>query len=215
MRIVCPSCQAVYEVPDTLLARGPAGAGATGEHAPVRLRCARCATEWTPPELAAPPPTPAPEPPLSPPLSPPGPTPSAFADALARGVPAGKATTPEAPHEAPPASPSSSAPEREEPVALAEPAPAASDPRTPPAGIAPPHPPQAGDRLLPDHVAAHRQPHPPSAEHAGADRATPWLGWLVTAAVLIAAVVAAWFEREAVMRSWPPAARIYDLLGLR
>jgi len=53
MRIICPSCKAAYEVPDALL-----GAGAR------RLRCARCAHEWTP-ELpaaapAAPPPPPAP-----------------------------------------------------------------------------------------------------------------------------------------------------------
>ena len=37
MRIVCPSCQAEYEVPDALL---------HGAHRPVR--CARCAAEWTP-----------------------------------------------------------------------------------------------------------------------------------------------------------------------
>jgi len=37
MRINCPSCKAGYEVPDTLL-----GAAAR------RVRCARCAHEWTP-----------------------------------------------------------------------------------------------------------------------------------------------------------------------
>ena len=43
MRIVCPSCQAAYEVPDAILAAGP-----------KLVRCARCGTEWTPPPLAAP-----------------------------------------------------------------------------------------------------------------------------------------------------------------
>jgi predicted Zn finger-like uncharacterized protein len=54
MRIICPSCKAAYEVPDAVL-----GAAAR------RLRCARCAHEWSPelPEAAAPalpPPPPAP-----------------------------------------------------------------------------------------------------------------------------------------------------------
>jgi predicted Zn finger-like uncharacterized protein len=61
MRIVCPSCQAAYEVPEALL-----GAGAR------RLRCARCANEWVPdlpaaavPAVVEPPPPalPPPEPP--------------------------------------------------------------------------------------------------------------------------------------------------------
>lgn len=36
MRIVCPSCRAAYEVPETLLAGGKT------------VRCARCGNEWTP-----------------------------------------------------------------------------------------------------------------------------------------------------------------------
>lgn len=35
MRVPCPNCDAVYEIPDALLAAGPR-----------RLRCARCTTEW-------------------------------------------------------------------------------------------------------------------------------------------------------------------------
>lgn len=60
MRIVCPNCQAAYEVPESLLSGGKA------------VRCARCGTEWAPlaaaspppavPHPAAPPPTPAPQP---------------------------------------------------------------------------------------------------------------------------------------------------------
>lgn len=40
MLIVCPSCQAEYNVPDALLG-----------HRPRQVRCARCAMEWLPEEL--------------------------------------------------------------------------------------------------------------------------------------------------------------------
>jgi predicted Zn finger-like uncharacterized protein len=56
MRIVCPSCQAAYEVPDKLLAGSPR-----------RVRCARCGNDWVPEAAPATPlaqlPAPAPEPP--------------------------------------------------------------------------------------------------------------------------------------------------------
>ncbi len=51
MRIVCPNCQATYEVPDALLAGGKA------------VRCARCGAEWAPLAAAAAP-TPEPAEPL-------------------------------------------------------------------------------------------------------------------------------------------------------
>jgi predicted Zn finger-like uncharacterized protein len=59
MRIVCPSCQAAYEVPDKLLSSGPR-----------KVRCAKCGKDWMAeaetPEPAAeeeppPPPPPAPD----------------------------------------------------------------------------------------------------------------------------------------------------------
>jgi len=75
MRIVCPACQAAYEVPVTLLAPGQA------------VRCARCAREWVPEPasgLAAP--SPAYEPP------PPQVSPSAAApEPVASAVPAAEA----------------------------------------------------------------------------------------------------------------------------
>jgi predicted Zn finger-like uncharacterized protein len=60
MRIVCPSCQAAYEVPERLI-----------DQAPRRLRCARCGHEWLPPELRAETPAVAPPPPGPPPSAPP------------------------------------------------------------------------------------------------------------------------------------------------
>ena len=47
MRIVCPSCQAAYEVPDKLLSG-----------AARKVRCARCGDAWTPESIAAPEPEP-------------------------------------------------------------------------------------------------------------------------------------------------------------
>jgi predicted Zn finger-like uncharacterized protein len=43
MRIVCPACQAAYEVPDKLLTGGAR-----------RVRCARCGGDWVPEPVAAP-----------------------------------------------------------------------------------------------------------------------------------------------------------------
>jgi len=42
MRITCPACDAVYDVPETILAR------------PRLMRCARCAHDFRPPTEAAP-----------------------------------------------------------------------------------------------------------------------------------------------------------------
>lgn len=76
MRIVCPSCQAAYEVPDTLLAGGPR-----------RVRCARCGGDWVPEKVAATPPPPEPEPapaPSPPPALPaPAPPPQAAVESEA------------------------------------------------------------------------------------------------------------------------------------
>ncbi len=59
MRIVCPSCEAAYDVPEDRLAPGRA------------VRCARCGKDWLPagaaPEPAPPPPPPPPPPPAPPP----------------------------------------------------------------------------------------------------------------------------------------------------
>jgi predicted Zn finger-like uncharacterized protein len=44
MRIVCPNCQATYELPPSLI-----------DSATRQVRCARCQTEWQPQEFATPP----------------------------------------------------------------------------------------------------------------------------------------------------------------
>ena len=59
MRIICPSCEAEYDVPEALLGT-----------APRPVRCARCATEWIPHGFPAPPPLPIPVEPPAPPEPP-------------------------------------------------------------------------------------------------------------------------------------------------
>jgi predicted Zn finger-like uncharacterized protein len=88
MRVVCPGCDAVYEVPNAVLS-GP----------PRMLRCARCGREWVPeppvpavaaeaPEAAAPPPYPEPVPFDEPPELPPERSPLLAASAPLVGRPA-------------------------------------------------------------------------------------------------------------------------------
>jgi predicted Zn finger-like uncharacterized protein len=54
MRIVCPTCSAAYDVPDSLVTAGRS------------VRCARCGGDWTPVEIAAPEPSPPLEPTVAP-----------------------------------------------------------------------------------------------------------------------------------------------------
>jgi predicted Zn finger-like uncharacterized protein len=112
--------------------------------------------------------------------------------------------TESAPAEAPPA------PEPEPPPA-AEPAPAPApeasrpvpEPAAPPAP--PPRPPRLADPLLP-----HRTPPEP------ARGATPLvLAWLLSLAILGAAGWATWHYQAEIVEAWPPAARLYQALGVR
>jgi predicted Zn finger-like uncharacterized protein len=41
-----------------------------------------------------------------------------------------------------------------------------------------------------------------------------WLGWAASLAIVVYASYAATHHRNAVMRSWPPSARLYSALGL-
>jgi len=87
MRIECPSCQAVYEVPDALLTGGPR-----------LVRCARCAKDWQPTPMQPDPPATASEP------APPQP-PQAAAPATPTAVPKPEPGVPPAPPPPRPARP--------------------------------------------------------------------------------------------------------------
>lgn len=76
MRIVCPSCDATYEVPDAMLAGGPRA-----------VKCARCGGEWTPTLPPAEAPTDALA--AAPPAEPSPPEAAADADSVPAGKPAG------------------------------------------------------------------------------------------------------------------------------
>lgn len=194
MRIVCPSCQAVYDVPDALLAPSET-------RAPAKLRCARCAAEWAP---AARPDSPSPSLPAA--ASPAGPTPSPFADALAQAIPARPAAPP--------------APPPPDPPPVPEPAPATASPVDAPAprpsGIDAPAPPPR-ESLVAEHLAPRRRPpHPPAPPPRNArDSATLLFAWCLSLGVLAALLIAAYLHRGEVIAFWPPAARVYDLLRLR
>ncbi len=74
MRIVCPTCSAAYEVPDRMLGTGK------------KLRCARCANEWVPPEGLAVAQERAPDPVVAPVVVAPPPVPAAAATAAVAPV---------------------------------------------------------------------------------------------------------------------------------
>lgn len=137
MRIVCPSCEAEYDVPDSLLGGRPR-----------HVRCAKCAREWAP---------------FAPPPAPP------------------------------------------EPVETFAPPPAAAVHHA----EAPAH------GTLADQVPPIEAPKRKEAKVPGS---APGLGvviaWLFTAAIIAAGVGVLWLKRAEVVSFWPPARRLYILLGL-
>jgi predicted Zn finger-like uncharacterized protein len=142
MRLTCPTCAAVYEVPDRLLAGG----------ARRPVRCSLCGAVWVPP-------VPAPE----------------GREAETGAVP----TPPDVGAPAPP-------PE----------APPASGPLRAP----PPWPPPRDEPPL----AA------PEARGGGLALAA---AWLVSLALVAGGLAALWIWRAEVSAFWPPAARLFALLG--
>lgn len=138
MRIVCPTCQATYEVPERLIGSGRS------------LRCKACGHDWhvAPPGPAAPPQPPSPQP-----------------------VP------------------------REEPAA-----PAAH--RPPPLPTPRPRAPQVID-----------PPLPPPEDDAPRDRLVLRVAWAVSLLAVLGMLLALWLFRAEIAAAWPPAARLFQLLG--
>lgn len=201
MRIACPNCAAEYEVPESLLATGPR-----------LLRCARCSHQFQ----AA---LPEPEPDLPVFERPAVP----LAERLA-GLGPAEPPEPEPPEPPPPepepepAPPEPEPPPPEPPVLPVEPpAPApAPPPREEPAVRAEPErpPPTRG-------LSQHSPMDPPLRQRLVEQEQGPepgggvaLAGWLLSLAVLLAALWAAWQFRAAIIQAWPPAERLYALLGL-
>ena len=199
MRIACPTCQAAYEVPDTLLRPPAPGAAAR------KVKCARCGNAWAPevPEAAAAPialpaplSSPGPQvalpPPDAPPVSVPAPTPFV--------VPAADAQPPAEPDDLP--SPPVVAP----PVAGPEATPVAASVAARTAASGPAPVPRVAEKLTPA--------EPPSEAARGPGLVLAILAWVASLAVLGGAGWAALRWREAVMAAWGPSRRVYEWLGL-
>ncbi len=213
MRIICPTCDAAYELPPDRVRPGRS------------VRCARCSAQWTPvPAVAAmagalsaaPPLVDTPPPPM-PELPPPAP------EAILE---------PPEPVRAEPSQPEPSHPEPSHPEPLPEEPPPA--PREPPQlRIVPSEPPpepvfkplvapeHAPQRAAPPVIAA--EPGPPLLAAIAAEPPPPprgrlpalalaWVATLVTVALLLAATYA---FRPQIVRAWPPSERAYDAVGLR
>jgi predicted Zn finger-like uncharacterized protein len=197
MRIACPNCAAEYEVPDSLLAAGPR-----------MLRCARCSHQFA---AALPEPEVEPEPEPEP--SPFGRPAVPLAERLA-GL--GPAPAPEPPEPEPGASPEPAPEPPPEPAPEAIPAsvpePAAPEPelaraeaeRPPPTRGLTQHSPM--DPPLRQRLVE-QEPEPESPRSVAA-------AWAASFVVLAAALYAAWHFRAAIIQAWPPAERLYALLGL-
>ena len=203
MKIVCPSCDATYEVPDIVV---------TSRR---KMRCARCTTDWVPGDQLA---TAAPEPAL---------------DMATQRPPAGVAPVaaqeaggPMAPEAAPvredPAVPAGF----ETPLdgLVSEAAPHAAPPEAPEPEVA-----QPGRRddepyqlaLRPEtHVSvfpASPKLVPPSASPRPTPRASKApvaVAWAASIVILAAAIAGFLTYRVPVMKAWPPSVRLYAALGL-
>lgn len=185
MKIVCPACDATYEVPEAVV---------TSRRV---VRCARCGAEWHPggepaaePAVASPGPAPEPVPPPPPPSEPAPPE----AAPAAQGEPAIHADTPAGiplAAEAVPAEAGGAVPHR--PAASGQAAPPPVSAAAIDANVA---------RLATRVPAIQREPRAPVA------------AWIVSGILLAGFVLAMLMFRQPIMKSWPPSTRLYAALGL-
>ncbi len=229
MKIVCPACDAAYDVPAAVLA------------APRKMRCARCGHDWvpsaevpdSPPAMAeapsaespplpasapAPPPEPAPEPVL-----PPEPEPAPQVAAVAEAGDEAPEPVVLPSHEPPPLEelvfkPASftnfeALPPVVEPLPDIgfEPVPVkfGNAPRAVEAPLLQPVPPRAPGDIDPV-LTAMAQARP-----AGPSLALLALLWAASIAILSSGSCAGWVYRDTVMKAWPPSIRLYDALGAK
>ena len=194
MKIVCPSCDAVYEVPEKVV---------TSRR---KMRCARCSTDWVPADTLAP---------LdgtdAPPL-PPEARPQAFGKAASAPPPAEAGAWP--PPE--PAAPAGTGYVLVDPV----PEPDLPEPEAHPEARRDDEPYQLA--LRPEthiNVFATRDAgtvfgnaSPLTARPV--TKPPPVLAWLLSVLVLVAFIGGLVVFRESVMKIWPPSERLYAALGL-
>lgn len=209
MKIVCPACEATYQVPEAVLEQRRA------------VRCARCGNDWIPGDqprvadaaapAAAPPQATAPQPGTG------AQTSGGFAaGAETVAAPAAFAAEPEPP--VPPVAPLSaplSAPPsaRVTETAAEEDTAALPEATHTPAAVAAPaaEPAPAAPRLT--QSAASAIAGDPAGE--AAPRETPIAAWIGSVAVLLMLVLAGIAFRGPIMKAWPPSERLYAALGLK
>jgi len=192
MKIVCPSCEAAYEVPEVVL---------TSRR---KMRCARCAHDWVPGAAMAAPAA-ASEPVPSPPVVAPSPA----------EVPAMAAAPPE-PDPAPVHAEEVAA--AHEPLVEADVAIKDEPDIEPPQDlrqylVVRPDTPVV---MFPDEIVPPRaSPIPPKILVVPpAAEGQPWLAWGASIGLLVVLIAAAVLFRGPVMKIWPPSVRVYTALGL-
>ncbi len=230
MKIVCPACEAAYDVPPSVVA------------SPRRMRCARCGQDWIPtaaepdaPAAAAPEPAPPPEPPpaapepvhVEPPALPTAPVASApVAEEVHADAPD---IVPELELEPAPFVPPPPPPVEEDLVfvpasftsfetlppvidPLVDPGfeplilkpPVAPLPVVPLLHAVPPRAPGDIDPVLID-LPAYGSPGPSGLAVA--------VGWIASFVLLMAVGFVVWSFRDSIMLAWPPSQRLFAALG--
>ena len=228
MKIVCPSCQAQYEVPEVVL---------TSRR---KMRCARCGSEWVPADARAAesPPPPAAEAQIAPavfePAAPPEP---AVAEIIAPPPPIAPPPHDVA-HEPAQESTQEPAQEEDELAMMADPAlswtEAAAvpheaesvhelelEPVVPVEPIVPPYQPVAVRpetpvTVRPEAPVSLRNPLPDPIRIVvpPAAKGPPVMEWAISVSLVVALVAAVVIFRGPIMNVWPPSLRLYAALGM-
>ncbi len=224
MKIVCPTCNARYDVPEVVL---------TSRR---KMRCARCGGEWVPGDTDAP----EPPPPLADAVAAP-PADGPVIDVPA-GEPKGAAPADDEPAATPELTPAFAAPpdadrphpaDEEALATMADPAPTwpeaeaeaeagaahaepvhdfEREPVVPTEPMVPPRP----VALRPETaVSLHgRLPDPATIVVPPAAKGPPVMEWVASVTLVVAFCAALVVFRGPVMKVWPPSARLYSAMGL-
>jgi len=189
MKIVCPSCAATYEVPESAVASKRA------------VRCARCGADWIP-GVDRPHPTPAPAVTATPPAPEPEAEPAPEMEAATAPTVDETADTDLAAGVATPAPPAAPTVDETADTDLA-------------AGVATPAPPAAPVGATPWHAVAAAIAAEAAANPAQpAKPRPPVAAWFVSVALLAILAASSVAFRVPIMKAWPASTRLYAALGL-
>ena len=229
MKIVCPSCQAQYEVPEVVL---------TSRR---KMRCARCGAEWVPGDAgAAGSLAPATDAEIEPLVAEPAPQPEPEAEPEPSGaeILAPPPAMPPAPYEHEHEPAHEPAQEEDELAIIADPALSWTEaaivpheaepvhalelePVVPVEPIVPPYQPVAvrpetRATVRPETPVSPRSPLPDPSKIVvpPAAKGPPVMAWAVSVSLVVALLAAMVIFRGPVMTVWPPSLRLYAALGM-